>query len=76
MGTIQLKSDLQKIIEQIDNEQLLQTVYDFLKQREDSKEGEFWKSLTEDQKREIYLSYEESDDDKGLIAWDSLKKKY
>ncbi|MFC5192249.1 hypothetical protein ACFPIK_10750 [Algoriphagus aquatilis] len=76
MGTIQLKSDLQKIIEQIDNEQLLQTVYDFLKQREDSKEGEFWKSLTEDQKREIYLSYEESEDDKGLIAWDSLKKKY
>lgn len=76
MGTIQLKSDLQKIIEQIDNEQLLQTVYDFLKQREDSKEGEFWKSLTEDQKREIYLSYEESEDDKGLIAWDKLKKKY
>ncbi len=76
MGTIQLKSDLQKIIEQIDNEQLLQTVYDFLKQREDSKEGEFWKSLTEDQKREIYLSFEESEDDKGLIAWDSLKKKY
>ena len=76
MGTIQLKSDLQKIIEQIDNEQLLQTVYDFLKQREDSKEGEFWKSLTEDQKREIYLSFEESEDDKGLIAWDKLKKKY
>ena len=76
MGTIQLKSDLQKINEQIDNEQLLQTVYDFLKQREDSKEGEFWKSLTEDQKREIYLSYEESEDDKGLIAWDKLKKKY
>jgi uncharacterized radical SAM superfamily Fe-S cluster-containing enzyme len=76
MGTIQLKSDLQKIIERIDNEQLLQTVYDFLKQREDSKEGEFWKSLTDEQKKEIYLSYEESENDENLIAWENLKKKY
>lgn len=76
MGAAQLKSDLQKIIERIDNEQLLQTVYDFLKQREDSKEGEFWKSLTDEQKKEIYLSYEESENDENLIAWESLKKKY
>ncbi|MFN3758936.1 MAG: hypothetical protein ACK4SF_06945 [Algoriphagus aquaeductus] len=76
MGAAQLKSDLQKIIERIDNEQLLQTVYDFLKQREDSKEGEFWKSLTEEQKKEIYLSYEESENDENLIAWENLKKKY
>ncbi|GMQ29145.1 hypothetical protein Aconfl_17880 [Algoriphagus confluentis] len=76
MGALQLKSDLQKIIERIDNEQLLQTVYDFLKQREDSKEGEFWKSLTKEQKKEIYLSYEESEDDENLIAWENLKKKY
>ncbi|GMQ27013.1 hypothetical protein Aoki45_36960 [Algoriphagus sp. oki45] len=76
MGALQLKSDLQKIIERIDNEQLLQTVYDFLKQRENSKEGEFWKSLTKEQKKEIYLSYEESEDDENLIAWENLKKKY
>ena len=76
MGALQLKSDLQKIIERIDNEQLLQTVYDFLKQREDSKEGEFWKSLTKEQKKEIYLSYEESEDNEILIAWENLKKKY
>ncbi|PZV83614.1 hypothetical protein CLV31_106231 [Algoriphagus aquaeductus] len=76
MGAAQLKSDLQKIIERIDNEQLLQTVYDFLKQREDSKEGEFWKSLTDEQKKEIYLWYEESENDENLIAWENLKKKY
>ncbi|MFL0686054.1 MAG: hypothetical protein ACJLTB_23080 [Algoriphagus aquaeductus] len=76
MGAAQLKSDLQKIIERIDNEQLLQTVYDFLKQIEDSKEGEFWKSLTDEQKKEIYLWYEESENDENLIAWENLKKKY
>ena len=76
MGAIQLKSDLQKIIERIDNEQLLQTIYDFLKQREDSKEGHIWKSLTEEQKKEVYLSYEESEDYENLINWENLKNKY
>ena len=76
MGAVQLKSDLQKIIERIDNEQLLQTIYDFLKQREDSKEGQIWKTLTEEQKREVYLSYEESEKDEHLISWENLKSKY
>lgn len=76
MGTVELKSDLHKILDGIDNEQLLRTIYDFLKQREAAKEGQIWNSLTEDQKNEVYLSYEESQDDKNLIKWDSVKKKY
>jgi len=51
MGTIELKSDLHKILDRIENEQLLRTVYDFLKQRETGKEGQFWNSLKEEQKK-------------------------
>jgi hypothetical protein len=76
MGTIELKSDLHKILDKIDNEQLLRTVYDFLKQSQTTAEGEIWNTLTEEQKKEVYLSYEESQDDKKLIDWDSLKKKF
>ena len=76
MGTLELKSDLHKILDRIENEQLLRTIYDFLKQRETSKEGQIWKTLTEEQKKEVYLSYEESQDDKNLIDWDTVKKKY
>lgn len=76
MGTIELKSDLHKILDKIDNEQLLRTVYDFLKQSQTTAEGEIWKTLTEEQKKEVYLSYEESQDDEKLIDWDSLKKKF
>lgn len=75
MGTLELKSDLHKILDRIDNEQLLRTIYDFLKQREHAQEGQIWKTLTEEQKKEIYLSYEESQDDKNLVDWDSIKKK-
>ena len=76
MGTIELKSDLYKILDNIENEQLLRTIYDFLKYSEESQEGQIWKSLTEDQKMEVYSSYEDSKDDKNLIDWETLKIKY
>ncbi len=74
-GTVELKSSLHKILDKIDNEQLLRTVYDFLKQKENSSEGQIWKTLTEDQKKEVYLSYEKSKDDNNLIDWEDVKKK-
>lgn len=76
MGPIDLKSDLHKILDKIENEQLLRTIYDFLKQSENVEEGQIWKALTEAHKKEIYLSYEESQDDKNLIDWETVKKKY
>ena len=75
MGTIELKSNLHKIVDKIDNEQLLHAIYDFLKQRMGSEEGQIWKSLTEDQKKEVYLSYQESENDDNLINWEDVKKK-
>ena len=66
-----MKSNLHKIVDKIDNEQLLQTIYDFLKLSENSQEGQIWKSLTEEQKKEVYLSYQESEDDKSLVSWDA-----
>ena len=75
MSTIELKSNLHKIVDKIDNEQLLQTIYDFLKLSENSQEGQIWKSLTEEQKKEVYLSYQESEDDRNLVSWDEVNKK-
>ena len=76
MSTAELKSDLSKMLEKIDDEQLLRTIYEFLKQGIDEEEGKFWKTLTEDQKRRVYESYEQSKDAKNLISWETLKKKY
>jgi hypothetical protein len=76
MGTIELKSNIHKILDKIENEQLLRTIYDFLKQGQTAAEGQIWKTLTEEQKKEVYLSYEESQDDKNLTHWDDIKKKF
>lgn len=74
MSTLELKSDLYKILDKIENEELLRTIYDFLKQPDESKS--FWNSLTEAQKQEVYLSFQESDDGNKLLSWDDLMKKY
>jgi hypothetical protein len=76
MGTIELKLDLHKILDKIEDEQLLRTIYEFLKQGENAEIGQIWKTLTEEQRKEVYASYEESKDDKNLTSWEEVKKKY
>jgi hypothetical protein len=77
VGTIDLKSNLHKIVDQIEDERLLRAIYSFLKLRENSEDGKIWNSLTEEQKREVILAYEESEDDANLIedkdVWKKLK---
>ena len=75
MSAIELKSNIHKIIDGIQNEQLLQTLYDFLKVREISSPGRLWSSLTDEQKREVLLAYEESEDEANLIDSEKVFKR-
>ena len=75
MGTVELKTNIHKIVDGIQSEQLLQTIYDFLKTRESSKPGGLWEKLTEEQKQEVLLAYDESDDETNLIERDKFFNK-
>lgn len=72
METIELKSNLHKIIDQIQNEQLLQSLYDFLKENDSSKTGHSWNTMTVEQKQEVLLAYKESEDENNLIARENI----
>ena len=37
-------------------------------------DSRIWSSLTDEQKREVYLSFFESEDDNNLVDWDEVKK--
>jgi hypothetical protein len=74
MGTIELKSNIHKIVDGIENEQLLKTLYDFLKIRDTNKSGH-WASLTEEQKQEVLLAYDESEDETNLVARENVFKR-
>lgn len=68
MTTFELRANLHRIIDRIQNEELLQAIHDFLRTRENSKTGELWASLTTEQKSELMASYDESEDDDNLIS--------
>lgn len=75
MGTLELRTNIHKLIDDIQSEQLLRTVYDFLKVRKKSKTGSLWTNLTEEQKQEVLLAFEESEDEKNLIDSSQFFKK-
>jgi len=75
MGSVNLKSNIHKIVDRIESEYLLQTIYDFLKIRETNKPNQLWDSLTEHQKQEVLISYEESNNEKNLIDRDQVFKR-
>ena len=47
----------------------------FLKVRETTKPGGLWNSLTEEQKQEVLLAYEESDDENNLVDIEKVFKR-
>lgn len=67
MSILELKTNIHKIIEEIESEQLLQSLYNFLQSKSKNKDGELWNSLTEKQKNEVLLAFEESENDDLLI---------
>ncbi len=74
MSTLELKSNIHKIVETIQNEQLLQTIYDFLNTNKNNESAKLWETLTDVQKNEVLLAYSESEDENNLIDGDEIFK--
>lgn len=74
MGTAELRSNLHKMVDRIEDERLLRAIYSFLNARENSEEGQMWKSLTEKQQSEVLQAYDESEDNSNLISDDDVWK--
>jgi hypothetical protein len=77
MSTTEIKTNLHKIVDRIEDERLLRVIYDFLEVREKSNEGQLWKMLTTEQQQEVLQAYEDSENDSNLIddedVWQKLK---
>lgn len=76
MNYTSLKSNLHKLIDQIDNPNLLEEYYQEMKSIIQKSQGKVWDTLSEDQKKEVLLSYEESEDENNLIDTKSVLNKY
>lgn len=76
MNSTELKKNFHILIDSIDNENLLINFYDILKKRYSAKDGQLWERLTNQEREELLLALEESEDRKNLISHDEMKKKH
>lgn len=68
MGTTELKSNLHQLIDGIENQELLQSLYEILDARKQSETGSLWSSLNYDQKTEVLEAFDDSEKEENLIA--------
>jgi len=76
MKNSELKKQLHQIIDTIDNEALLKTLYNLLKHKTPINDGHLWQLLSEEQKDEVLLAFEESQNTDELIGHEDVMKQY
>ncbi|MEQ8714826.1 MAG: hypothetical protein RIC80_17535 [Cyclobacteriaceae bacterium] len=67
MGKTDLKSNLHQLIDSIQNQELLQSIYDILDARKEKASGGIWSNLTDDQRNEVLEAFEESEKEENLV---------
>lgn len=70
------KTRFHKLIETIENDKDLKSYYNLVKRLHQNESGELWKSLSQLEKEELLLSYEESLDSSELISHEKLTEKH
>ena len=67
MSALELKTNIHKMVEGIENENVLQSLFDFLSVKKGQENSNFWKSLNSGQKQEILLAFDESESTDNLM---------
>jgi len=70
---MKIKDDFHHLIDTIEDEQLLKSYYQLIQNMNNQSEGALWKALSEKQKKELLLSYDESFDEKNLLSHKQVK---
>lgn len=70
------KEKLHILVDQIQDEELLKAYLDLLENRAKEVVGKLWNTLSNQEKEELLLSYEESFDDSNLIDNEEVKDKF
>ena len=76
MTTIEIRKNFHSLIDSIDNENILLFFYDLMKRKSTIKEEQIWNRLSNDQKQELLLSAQESENPDNLISHEDLKNKH
>jgi hypothetical protein len=70
---MKIKDDFHHLIDTIEDEDLLKTYYQFIQTMNNHSDGVLWNRLSDAQKEELLISYEESFDEKNLLSHEQVK---
>jgi len=70
-----IKEDFHHLIDTIEDEQVLNGYYQLIKSNT-GEYGQLWNNLTEEQKAELLIAYDESFDPQNLISHEDVKKQH
>jgi len=76
MNTIEIKNNFHKLIDRIDNDNILSKFYSILEQASTLKDGQLWNKLTEEEKQELFLIDNETDNNQNLIPHSTIQEKH
>ncbi|MBK7231732.1 MAG: hypothetical protein IPH93_05600 [Saprospiraceae bacterium] len=72
MTRTKLVDSINNLVKSIEDVDLLESLYEMLKNHKSSKPGELWNSLTQTQKDEVLQAYEESEVESNLISMEEI----
>ena len=68
------KDEFHKLIDNIEDEQLLMAYFQLIKKLNLNEVGKLWEGLTSEEKEELLISYEESNQPQNLVSHIEVKK--
>ncbi|PKP21442.1 MAG: hypothetical protein CVU05_06815 [Bacteroidetes bacterium HGW-Bacteroidetes-21] len=76
MNSVDLKKNFHLLIDSIDNENLLIHLYEIIKNRVSTEDGQLWGRLTKYEQEELIQTFEECKSNEYLISNEEMKKKH
>ncbi|MCX6257783.1 MAG: hypothetical protein NTW49_07815 [Bacteroidia bacterium] len=76
MTTMELKNNFHRLIDNINNDNVLTKFYDILSRAKDSNEGSLWSGLSIEEQNELILIEKESQNPQNLISNSDMIKKH
>ena len=76
MNSLELKTNFHKLIDSIENEQILIKFYSIIENAVNYQNGDLWNNLSDEDQQELLDIYEETENDDNLISNDEMRLKY
>lgn len=76
MSTAELKTNIHRLVDGMNNELLLSKVYALIAKLNNSEEGALWNRLSEEEQQELIQADIESEDEKNLLTHREVKAKH